>query len=159
MYKIYMFKNLLSGRCYIGQTKRSLGQRYCDWVYSKKGFGKYINHANKHEFVIGFLCNCSEYNKDRLEKFYIEKYKTMYPYGYNVKAGNTHGGKYYTKKFLNQKEAAKSRRKKVKDQFGNIYESLSDFCSKHRTSIDNFHRYKTDYGYRFKDIKLEKMCQ
>lgn len=154
MYKIYMITNMKNNLRYIGKTKSTLSHRFSQYLSEKNGLGKYINKSNKKDFKIELIKECNKDESCDLESYYIKKIKTYYPYGYNLQSGGDKNYKFISKHTINNKNAARSRMKKVKCSDGFIYESLTDFCNKYKTSIDNFHRYKTCNGYKFKGLEL-----
>lgn len=92
-YKVYMHKNQINGKVYIGQTSKSLNRRW--------GNGKcyatcpYFNHAiekygwdNFDHLLLND--NLSKDEADELEKYYIQKYESYNPeHGYNISLGGS----------------------------------------------------------------------
>ena len=86
---IYLTKNLITDKIYIGQkkSKKFLGKSYL-------GSGKYLREAvtkyGKENFVVSILCECDSADELNLKEIeYIEKYNsTDYSIGYNI----SHGG-------------------------------------------------------------------
>jgi group I intron endonuclease len=86
-----------SGKSYIGQTKDEIKNRWRDHSYdafdSKKDHCKLLNRAirkyGKDAFTLECLEHCSIYDLDEKEAFYITKYNTMKPFGYNLKVGGS----------------------------------------------------------------------
>jgi len=102
---IYCIANKLDGKQYIGQTTRSVHRRWKEHINDSKDLinNPYVLYKamNKHglnNFTIKTLIKirnisfnnlCSELNY--YEEFYIDKYKTLCPKGYNLsKGGDNH---------------------------------------------------------------------
>lgn len=88
---IYMYTSP-SGKSYIGQTKKSIKER------RENDYGKgydtcpvFYKAIQKYGGLTNFTCRVLEYaDNDRLnerEKYYIKKYNTLIPFGYNISSG------------------------------------------------------------------------
>lgn len=95
---IYIIRNLITGKCYIGQTRRTLAQRFYAHkkVAGKSNACKAISDAMvKHgvdNFSIELIRECaSQEEMDRLEIQLIAEHGTFSPGGYNLTRGG--GGK------------------------------------------------------------------
>ena len=95
MAAIYKITNLVNNKIYIGQTINSIDKRFkkhlsqinctniCSALYS--AFAKY----GKENFIIELIVS-GEYSKDELnelEIFYIKKFDSLSPNGYNLQSG------------------------------------------------------------------------
>lgn len=90
-YKIYIHKNTINGKMYIGQTKQSLARRFrngegyinCPHFYAaiqKYGWDNFEHYIYKD--------NLSQQQANQLEKELIQKYHTQNPkFGYNIATG------------------------------------------------------------------------
>ena len=106
--QIYKITNTKNSKLYIGQTRthrknkgkfRSFGYigRFKDHISealnnTKKNQCKYLNNAIRLEkdfFIVELIETCELNVLDEKEIFYIEKFNTYYPHGYNL----TKGGK------------------------------------------------------------------
>lgn len=100
--KIYLIKNLINGKCYIGQTRRKISKRFKGHCRTASKGGKSIIHQAiaKHgveNFTIEELATAiDQVELDRLEQQFIEQYGTMAPNGYNLKTGGQNGGSQYS---------------------------------------------------------------
>lgn len=90
---IYMVENKINGKKYVGQTKcldietRWKQHRKCD----KSSLGTCLFRAyNKYgisNFIFKILCICFDNDTNTNEIYYIKKYNTIYPNGYNLQEG------------------------------------------------------------------------
>lgn len=92
-YKIYIHKNKINGKVYIGQTKQSLkhrwnnGNGYSSCPYFWNAIQKYGWDNFEHLLLIDKL---TKEQADRLEKEYIQEYKSYdIEYGYNISLGGS----------------------------------------------------------------------
>lgn len=99
MIGIYKFTNLINNKSYIGQSI-NVERRYKNHIYRMNGQENSIFHkalkkygVNNFAFEIIEECSCEELNEK--ECFYIKKYNTLIPNGYNVDIGGNflHGVK------------------------------------------------------------------
>jgi len=73
---VYMMKNLITGDCYIGESKRPL-ERWERHLYKNAINTKHlIEQYGKNAFIFGILEFCN--NHVEREKYYIEKYQPKY---------------------------------------------------------------------------------
>lgn len=95
MIGIYKFTNKITGESYIGQSKnihKRYNQHKCTYQPNKKYYENTYFHSML--FYYGFdnfdfevLEECKESELKSKEIFYIQKYNTIYPNGYNISAG------------------------------------------------------------------------
>jgi len=88
MYKIYLITNLINSKRYIGITKYSLEERFSQHV--KRGFilTEAIKKYGKEKFSIELIEEVESAERVyELEIFYIKKYNTKAPNGYNLTDG------------------------------------------------------------------------
>lgn len=82
MIGIYKYTNKTNGKCYIGQSIHC-GKRF-DEHYAG---GQYIDQVLREEGIDNFtyeiLTECNKNELDYWEDYYIAKYNSMYPNGYN----------------------------------------------------------------------------
>lgn len=90
--EIYRIFNIDSGQSYIGQTKKSFKDRYWGKWYNST-HNKYLKNAVKKygskKFAVQIVENniTSLIEMDKLEKYYINKFNSLYPNGYNFLDG------------------------------------------------------------------------
>ena len=105
---IYVITNKLTGKQYIGQTIRTIKERFSqhkssarnntDGTYLHKAMNKYgIDNFNVKEIISIEYENSKDFlNKlNELEKYYIAKYNTLSPNGYNLTKGGKEGCEYH----------------------------------------------------------------
>ena len=88
---IYIITNKLNGKSYIGQAVdvKKRFQSHCKpsaWILNGDLVGRAIQKYGKENFVCETLCeNVDDYNEQEI--YYIEKYNTIAPNGYNISSG------------------------------------------------------------------------
>lgn len=90
---VYLIRNLINGKGYVGQTVRSFDKRYSNGRWWKSSCNSHLKSAakkyGKDNFEIKILeSNITDptYLDDR-EKYYIKHFNTVYPCGYNLQEG------------------------------------------------------------------------
>jgi group I intron endonuclease len=91
---IYKITNKVDQKVYIGQTSRDLELRWKE--HKKKGSNcKYLKAAIENHGVENFkfelICISFDENLNDLEMFYIKKYNSLVPLGYNLRNGGNNG--------------------------------------------------------------------
>jgi group I intron endonuclease len=91
---IYKVENLINGKLYIGKTSLSLDIRKSQHLkdasknISKTTFHKAIRKYGKENFKFSIIRFCfSNEELNEKERYYIKKYNTMVPNGYNLTPG------------------------------------------------------------------------
>ena len=90
-HKIYMIKNIINNKMYIGQTVNSLEERFkqhCNKIGKRKSkFYKALEKYGKDNFIISLIEDKIPYEQiNQKEKYYIQKYNTVKA-GYNTSPG------------------------------------------------------------------------
>lgn len=86
--KIYRIKNKLNDKMYIGQTKRSIEQRFKEHVWNKSLVGLAIIKYGAENFEVEIIEECDTQEQlDEREKFWIAFFNCMVPNGYNLTRG------------------------------------------------------------------------
>lgn len=109
---IYKIENKINGKCYIGQTIRNLDERVSEHLRKNYYIGRALNKYGLHNFdidVIDYAESIDELNSK--ECFYIEKYNSMTPQGYNLCDG---GGRTLGFKHTEESKKSMSNNKKGK---------------------------------------------
>lgn len=141
---IYLRTNTINGKQYVGQTK-DMNIRNNAWNCLK------IYYANKHltedrekygvdSFKFEILKECDDSEGDFYEKYYIKKYNTRYPNGYNMSDGGKGTPNVFrseeTKKKISESHKGKHYSPKTEFKKGHIMsketkEKLSEFLKGH----------------------------
>ena len=106
---IYLITNKLDNKQYVGQTTKTVQERFTEHAdgaahykrvidnpnkYSYKGTCTYLYRAiNAHEidnFTVEMLCECDNEELDECEECFIKDYNTLAPCGYNLTTGGGH---------------------------------------------------------------------
>jgi group I intron endonuclease len=103
---VYKITNTINGKVYVGQTTKTLKQRWTEHVYDSIGkrrrkHNSYLHLAieryGKESFTAELLNSCVDKKSlDDVERFYIKTLNTVRPNGYNISLGGTgvmHGRK------------------------------------------------------------------
>jgi group I intron endonuclease len=106
---VYVIENLENGKGYIGQTTRTIEQRFNEHCKSFSGCHAVRNAIQKYGpecFSIELIWEgeCSQEELDALEIHYISQFNTICPHGYNLTYGGM-GGKFSDEKRKNLSEA------------------------------------------------------
>jgi group I intron endonuclease len=135
---VYLIKNNLNGKCYVGQTSQKRIERRWQAHCSLKKNIKYqpliklaINKYGKENFTFSVLAICTTKEElDRLERKYITEYNSISPNGYNLMTGGTSGYEFH--------EETKQKMSEVK-----LGTSLPE-TTKERMSISHKERWKSE---------------
>ena len=102
---IYKITNKFNNKVYVGQTNRNVQERWkshCNRKDSRSAITSAITKYGKQNFILEILEEVSTNKLDSRERFWIKKYNSIAPFGYNLCAG---GNKH--------KKASKQLRKKL----------------------------------------------
>ena len=90
MESFYAITNNIDGKIYVGQTTRTLEERFNQHIKADSLLGKAIQRDGAENFSREILAECETPEElDAKERFYIEKLNCKHPNGYN---GNDGGG-------------------------------------------------------------------
>ena len=101
---IYKITNILTNKCYIGETKKN--NPYLRWNEHQrkieKGIGcpalqDAVKKYGIHNFTFKIIIICFDEDRYKFEMEYIQKYNSITPNGYNLTKGGEGGG-FYGKK-------------------------------------------------------------
>lgn len=109
---IYLIKNKINGKKYIGQTIRSLELRWKEHLRRKDDFliHKAIMKYGKDNFEIELVEKTSVFSKlNNLERYYIKTLDTLMPNGYNMTSGGSEITKEIRKKISLKTKGKKKR--------------------------------------------------
>lgn len=91
---IYKITNKQDNKLYIGQTTQDLEERWRHHKY-KNSNCRYLKSAiNKYgieNFEFKLICICFDNDLDKNEIYYMKKYNTLAPNGYNLREGGNRG--------------------------------------------------------------------
>ena len=149
-YTIYLRTNKINGKQYVGQTnnfkQREKQWKCLKWYYANKKLTNDRNTFGTENFTVEILFETEdETEANEKECEYIEKYKTLYPSGYNVATGGKKGFKY-------QDEIVKERAAKITGEgnywFGKTFtkehkEKISE-ANKGKKRTNDFRQYMSD---------------
>ena len=88
---IYLIWNMVNGKKYVGQTTKTVGERFYAHSYADSVIGRAIRKYGRENFRYGVIKSCiSSEELNYWEKFFVSALKAKTPYGYNM----TDGGEY-----------------------------------------------------------------
>lgn len=106
--EIYLARNKVNGKCYIGQAHKYVSSELKRWGMNgrwQSHIREALSHKNDHclllnqairkyginSFELILLCECDIDDMNMNEIQYIQEYKSLVPYGYNLKSGGSKG--------------------------------------------------------------------
>ena len=85
---VYLITNLLDGKQYVGQTTRTLEERFSEHAQADSLLGREIQRDGAENFSREILAECETPEElDAQERFYIKKLDCKHPKGYNLTDG------------------------------------------------------------------------
>lgn len=89
---VYLITNTVNGMRYVGQTARTLDARWWQHCHKKQTNCHYLHRAiqkyGKESFFVEVLCELpNEQITDEMEEYFINRYCTLAPNGYNLMTG------------------------------------------------------------------------
>ncbi len=96
---IYIITNKINGKSYVGSSKR-IKKRVSEHLRNKGDhhnsyFSKDIDEFGKENFFYKIICECKEEELKSKELYYISKFGTAFPNGYNKECGENGKKKYH----------------------------------------------------------------
>jgi group I intron endonuclease len=139
--EIYIIKNIINNKIYIGQTKCVIsGRKYgakTRWQVHKYRASKCSNDCNifynairkygEEKFQMNILIKCNIDDLDFYEKKYIKEYNSLYPNGYNIENGGHLNKKLSDKTKDELSELKRFKHIKNKDDINEIKEIMIKF--------------------------------
>ena len=85
---VYLITNLLDDKQYVGQTTRTLEERFSEHAEAESLLGNAIRKYGEENFSHEVLAECETPDElDTQERFYIKKLDCKHPKGYNLTDG------------------------------------------------------------------------
>jgi group I intron endonuclease len=145
---IYLIRNKINNKCYVGQTIRTLEKRWKEHCDSNRK-GSILNNAIlkylPENFDVSLIIETDNDKLDDLEVKFIKEYNSLYPNGYNIQTGGN----------LNKKHCESSREKmrlsKLGEKNHNFGKPRNDE-TKNKISISKLGKNHHFYG---KNLSLE----
>lgn len=158
---IYLRTNLVNGKQYVGQAN-NFEQREYDWMHDNVYTGGIIDKARKkyglENFKVEILRECDTQNELNIwERYYINKYDTKTPNGYNLTdGGNGVSG------FKHSKESIEMAVKNWKKSYNPLHHSMKREEVRKKVSEALKKRYSNKenhpkYGTHLKDEVKERI--
>ena len=159
MHKIYIIKNTINSKVYIGQTIDSLNRRFNNHkATTRTACIKLHNALNKYgreNFYIELIAECdSNIVADSLESIYIKEYNSV-ENGYNIQSGGSHG-----KHSEETKRKISETRKSKKIPSPNKGKRLSEECRKKMSETRKARKIPSpNKGKKFSEEHKRKMSE
>lgn len=121
---IYKITNKVNGKIYVGQTKKSVEDRFQRHIKAaKKKCNRYLYDAMNHYGYDNFIIEAIETDieKERIDEreiFWIKELSTLAPNGYNMTKG---GGGGYTVEFWDEERKKELYQKQAEKRKGKTY--------------------------------------
>lgn len=147
---VYLLTNLINGKNYIGQTTHSLQFRFKQHLRSNDKnmlTCRAVKKYGKENFIMKSIkrCNTRE-SLDYWEKYYIKKYNTLAPRGYNLTTGGNHYQ--YNSAIQNKKAlidlATKRLPKPTLKTNKKLNSALNDYRSRSSSAYDKYFKQKIE---------------
>ena len=121
VFEIYMYRHVVYGPCYVGQTYQEGGHKTragSNGRHYKNLFRRAIQKYGWEKFTCEVLATVEDDGDeaDRLEKKYIREYKThcrLNPHGYNIEWGGRRGAGRVSQESIERMKATKAKKRKA----------------------------------------------
>lgn len=149
---IYKITNKINKKIYIGQTTQGLQHRWKGHIISSRNkadnyaFHNAINKYGQENFTLEVVEYCTQEELDEKEKYYITKYNSLVPNGYNIRLGGDDCGRkpvYQVNLYDNQIVAKYASITEAAVNIKGDVSSIAKATKNHKT---------TAYGYRWRLI-------
>ena len=85
---VYLIWCKVTGKKYVGQTTRTLEERFSEHCCANSYIGKAIRKYGRKNFICGIIKICTSKDElDACEIFHISALRSKVPYGYNLTDG------------------------------------------------------------------------
>lgn len=133
---IYLLKNLLTNKYYIGQSIDIYRRLLQHKNYCKNYIDQIIAATGAENFEVSILKICQIKELDDLERFFIEKYQSQFPLGYNItKGGQGQPGEENPQAILTEEDVINIRVLYSKFERNIIFMIFSNFTERTITSV------------------------
>lgn len=89
---IYLIWDLVNGKRYVGQTTKTVKERFNNHAYADTAIGNAIRKYGKKKFRYGVIKSCTSREElNYWEKHFVAVLKSKFPYGYNMTDGGEGG--------------------------------------------------------------------
>lgn len=159
---IYKIENLINGKIYIGQSI-DIERRWKEHCSKNKSLiGKAITKFGQENFSFEILEECEKNSLNKKEIFYIQKFNSLVPNGYNVREDNYNVQSYNIYFYYNKNILLNI----ISDLKDNIL-SFSEIAKKYNLNISTISRINKgdvhvqeniSYPIRGKNYKKAKKC-
>lgn len=156
---IYIITNKINGKQYVGQAVCYSGNR--PWG-SERRWQSHVKNAKNNkcecrllensirkygekQFVVEDVLECGLHELNIFEKQYIEEYKTLTPFGYNLMTGGGNGRLHSkeTKKKMSETRTGKQHTETTKQRIGNSNKGLT---------VDEIGRYNIGKASKYRNM-------
>lgn len=156
---IYIRTNKINGKQYIGQTKnfqaRERAWRKMKSIYGNKLLSEERNKYGLENFSVEILKECEDSESDNWERYYIKKFSTIQPNGYNFQNGGVKGFTYTESKETRIKKSLAKKGKAPKCvTFKTVYQYTLD--GKLIETFNSTHEVERKLG--FKHTNIARCC-
>jgi len=91
---VYLYRNKINGKCYVGQTIQSVKQRHKSHLKNRYAIGCALRKYGVDNFEISIVEHCNSQDElNDAESYYVQHYRSLYPNGYNLTTGGGQHGK------------------------------------------------------------------
>jgi len=147
--RIYMIKNKINNKIYIGQTIRTINYRFAQHVRDvnrpKNGITRAIEKYGKDNFEVSLIEEIPWEQLDERERYWIGEFNSINPNGYNL----TYGGQWGGCRVLSEGQANSC----ITDYLNGT--AIADISDKYNISISTLYRVLHSSGVELRDNKSE----
>ena len=131
---IYVITNLLTGMKYVGQTTRSVKERFGEHMKSDYLIGRAIRYYGVENFTVEVIEECETLDQlNEREIFWIAKLNTKHPHGYNMTDGGEGAhGRYFTPEAHERMSVAQKKRSDTPEGKANLDKARKSRWDKER---------------------------
>lgn len=150
MAMIYMHKNLVNGKVYIGQTKQNAKTRWKAGYRTSTKFNNAIKKYGWEGFEHTIICECEDWEADLLERAFIKKYNSVES-GYNLQYGGKKNKK-ISKETRDRLSKARMGRTVTQDTREKISQSQKGYHNSKATEFKKGHHHSPEMRKRLSEL-------